>query len=131
MNGDFEVAVISLDRKEFDDSDKGHGSSNELLRKTELLSESNKPLYIRADFQPTINFPEFNWNMSPSLKHQIGGPEGFYLGQLSWKTDTTLKFRRNLSLYTSFGVNIYDTFNDLNNPSQSIIPKSEVTYKPI
>ena len=123
MNGDFEIAVISLDRKEFDDSDKGFGSSNELLRKTELSSESNEPLYMQADFQPTINFPEFNWNMSPSLKHQIGGPEGFYLGQLSWKTDTTLKFRRNLSLYTSFGVNIYDTFSDLNNPSQSIIPK--------
>ena len=28
--------------------------------------------------------------MSPALKHQIGGPEGFYLGQLFWKTDTTI-----------------------------------------
>ena len=60
--------------------------------------------------------------MAPAIKHQIGGPEGFYLGQLLWKTDTILKFRRNLSLYTSFGVNLYDTFNDLKNPSQSSIP---------
>ena len=123
MNGDFEIAVISVDRKEFDDSDKGFGSPNELLRKTKLSSDSDNPIYKSADFQPTINFPEFDWNMSPSLKHQIGGPEGFYLGKLYWKTDTTLKFKRNLSLYTSFGVNIYDTFNELNNPSQSSIPK--------
>ena len=61
--------------------------------------------------------------MSPALKHQIGGPEGFYLGQLFWKTDLTLKLRRNLVLYTSFGINLYDTFDDFNNPSQSTIPK--------
>ena len=61
--------------------------------------------------------------MSPGLKHQIGGPEGFYLGQLFWKTDTSLKLMRNLTLYSSFGINIYDTFNDLNNPSQSSIPR--------
>ena len=51
------------------------------------------------------------------------GPEGFYLGQLFWKTDLTLKLRRNLLLYTSFGINLYDTFDDFNNPSQSTIPK--------
>jgi len=123
MNGDFEIATISLDRKEFDESEKGLGSANELFLKTSLSSNSSTPLYSDAEFQPSISFPEFDWNMSPSLKHQIGGPEGFYLGQLYWKTDTTIKFKRNLSLYTSFGINIYDTFNDLNNPSQSSIPK--------
>ena len=60
--------------------------------------------------------------MSPALKHQIGGPEGFYLGQLWWRTDTTLKLRRGISLYTSFGINIYDTFSDFNNPSDSQLP---------
>ena len=61
--------------------------------------------------------------MSPGLNHQIGGPEGFYLGQLFWKTDFTFKFRRNLLLYSSLGFNIYDTFDDFANPSQSTIPK--------
>jgi len=123
MNGDFEMAVISIDRKKYDKADKDKISSNELLINAELFSNSNKPLYTNAEYKPDLSFPEFEWNMSPSLKHQIGGPEGFYLGQLLWKTDTTIKFKRNLSLYTSFGINIYDTFNDLNNPSQSSIPK--------
>ena len=122
MNGDFEVAKVSLDKTEFDSGDKDQGSYFELLNKSELSSESNTPLYKNAKFMPKTNLPSFNWSMSPSIRHQIGGPEGFYLGQLLWRTDTTLKFSREFNLYTSFGVNIYDTFNNFNNPSASTIP---------
>lgn len=122
MNGDLEINKISFHRKEFLEADKNEGSANEVLSKTIIESNSHNPLYKTADFQPTVNFPEFSWNMAPGIKHQIGGPEGFYLGQLFWATNTTLKFRRNLSLYTSFGINIYDTFNNFNNPSSSELP---------
>ena len=123
MNGDFEVAKFSLSKEEFLKADSKEISSTELLLSSEIISVDEKPLYENASFIPTVNFPEFEWNMSPALKHQIGGPEGFYLGQLFWKTDTILKIRRNLLLYTSFGINIYDTFDDFNNPSQSSIPR--------
>ncbi len=123
MNGDFEVARVSLGKDYFLESDEGNLSPTELLRTSKLDSNSSNPLYRDASFMPNVTFPEFSWNMSPALKHQIGGPEGFYLGQLFWQTDTTIKFKRNLALYSSFGVNIYDTFNDFNNPSQSIIPR--------
>jgi len=122
MNGDFEVARVSLGKEYFEKADKGTISSAELLELSKLSSENSKPLYKDASFIPTVNFPEFSWTMSPALKHQIGGPEGFYLGQLLWKTDTTIKFRRNFSLYTSFGINIYDTFKGFKNPSSSSIP---------
>ena len=123
MNGDFEIATISINRKEFDSTNTYESSSAELLLKSEISSSTNQPLYETSEFKPNIAFPEFEWSMAPALKHQIGGPEGFYLGQLFWKTDTSIKFRRNLILYNSFGINLYDTFNDLRNPSQSIIPK--------
>ena len=123
MNGDYEVAKISIAKDKFIKADSKKVSSTELLLTSELDSSVQNPLYTRAKFIPKVNFPEFNWTMSPALKHQIGGPEGFYLGQLFWKTDTTIKLKRNLLLYTSFGINIYDTFNNLNNPSQSSIPK--------
>ena len=122
MNGDFEVATFMINREKFDAAKKSKGSVSEILKRSNLESNSNTPLISNSLFNPTINFPEFSWNMSPALKHQIGGPEGFYLGQLFWKTDTTIKFRRNLSLYTSFGINLYDTFNNFNNSSQSSIP---------
>ena len=78
------------------------------------LDSQKLPLYMKElNFNLTVNFPEFNWNMSPALKHQIGGPEGF----LSWTTFLEnryymIKLKRNLVLYTSFGINIYDTFNE-------------------
>lgn len=123
MNGDFEIAQVSLSKDYFERADQGMLSSGELLELTNFSSESASPIYKEASFKPTVSFPEFNWSMSPALKHQIGGPEGFYLGQLFWKTDTSIKFRRNLLLYSSFGINIYDTFDEFNNPSQSTIPR--------
>ena len=122
MNGDLEVAKISIHREEFDSVLNNSGSTSEVLLKSSISSQSNDPLYSRAEFVPNVSFPEFNWSMSPAIKHQIGGPEGFYLGQLFWRTDASLKIKRNLVIYSSFGVNIYDTFNDLDNPSYSTIP---------
>ncbi len=121
MNGDTETSKIRLSKKEFEKADSYQGSSSELFVASKIESENHKPLYRSAEFKPQVNFPEFRWTMSPGLKHQIGGPEGFYLGQLFWRTDTSLKFARNLTLYTSIGINIYDTF-DFANPSFSEIP---------
>ena len=121
MNGDTETARFQIPRVEFDKLDNYETSTNEIYLKTKIDSQSHLPLYKTADFRPKVNFPEFRWSMSPGLKHQIGGPEGFYLGQLYWRTDTSLKFARNLTLYTSLGLNIYDTF-DFANPSFSEIP---------
>ncbi len=121
MNGDIETVRITVDRQEFDQADKNLGSSQELVNTAIIDSISHDPLYLSGEFKPKVRFPEFRWNMSPGLKHQIGGPEGFYLGQLYWRTDTTAKFARNLTLYSSFGLNIYDTF-EFANPSFSEIP---------
>lgn len=122
MNGDLEVASFSLNRKEFDEANISRGSATEIISKSKIYSNSGLSNYLISDFKPTVNFPEFNWSMSPALKHQIGGPEGFYLGALTWKTDTSLKLKRNLTLYTSIGFNIYDTFNGFKNSSLSTIP---------
>tara|TARA_Y100001970_G_scaffold293937_1_gene444817 strand:+ start:2907 stop:5051 length:2145 start_codon:yes stop_codon:yes gene_type:complete len=122
MNGDFEVAVIKLDKESADKAENFDISEQELFLQAKITSNTNTPFYNRSDFKPNVNFPEFSWNMSPGLKHQIGGPEAFYLGQLYWRTDTTVKFMRGLSLYTTFGIDIYNNFNELNNPSYSTIP---------
>ena len=61
--------------------------------------------------------------MSPALKHQIGGPEAFYLGSIMVENKYKIKFYRGLTLHTVLGLNIYDTFDEFNNPSYSKIPK--------
>ena len=123
MNGDTELVIYSINREQFDRADNGIGSVNEILDKSSFSSANNDPLYNDADFMPTVVFPDFRWTMAPSLRHQLGGPEGFYLGALIWQTDLILKIRRNLTLYTSLGINIYDTFDNFVNFSTSPIPK--------
>ena len=122
MNGDFEVASVSLNRKEFEKASVYRGSASEILEKSFLYSKSNRPSYQSTEFKPTIRFPQVDWNLSPSIRHQIGGPEGFYLGQLWLRADTTIKFLRGLTLYNTLGFDIYNTFNNFVNTSQSKLP---------
>ena len=67
--------------------------------------------------------------MSPALKHHIGSPEGFYLGQLWWRVNSNIKFTRNLTLSSVIGFDIYNNFDELRNKSDSVLPHVKVIYK--
>tara|TARA_B100001741_G_C16553589_1_gene600918 strand:- start:1228 stop:3357 length:2130 start_codon:yes stop_codon:yes gene_type:complete len=122
MNGDLELISYEIPVDYFSKANEKLISSEELIMYSRVFSESDEYNYAKQDFKPKVNFPEFYWNMAPALRHQIGGPEAFYLGQLWWKTDTRLKIARNLALYTTLGLNIYNNFDEFANPSQSTIP---------
>ena len=57
MNGDLEIAKVSLNRKEFDLANRSVGSTAEVLNKSVISSTSDSPLYRNADFIPKVNFP--------------------------------------------------------------------------
>lgn len=122
MNGDRELYTVEFRKKDFDRLDQNKITLNELYKKTKIYS-SEPDSYLTDEFQPQIKFPEIFFNMSPSLRHQIGGPEAFYLGQLWWKINTKVKFSRGLTLHTVLGLNLYNTFDEFNNPSYSLIPR--------
>ena len=122
MNGDNEVYSLEFRKKDFDQMDENKIGLNELYTKTKFYSSIPKG-YKSHEFQPEVKFPEVFFSMAPSLRHQIGGPEAFYLGQLWWKINSKIKFNRGLTLHTVLGLNIYDTFDEFNNPSYSKIPK--------
>ena len=122
MNGPIETSSIHLDRKEFDQANIGNSSPSELLYKSSINTSFGNPQYKQTEFKPIIDFPEFFWRMTPALKHQIGGPEAFYLGQLWLKINTSIIFRRGLSLNTVLGLDLYNNFDEFVNPSQSQIP---------
>jgi len=130
MNGDFEVATLELDREEFDKALEYKSSVNEILESSKLISNSNQPSYLTTEFQPTINFPQIDWRFSPAVRHQIGGPEGFYLGQLWLRGDASIKLRRGLTIHSTIGFDIYNTFNDFINTSQSRLPhvRSDIQF---
>ena len=122
MNGDNEVYSLEFRKKDFDLLEQNKIGVKELYKKTKVYTPDPGD-YENHEFQPSVRFPEICFNMSPSLRHQIGGPEAFYLGQLWWKINTKIKFNRGLTLHSTLGLNIYDTFDEFANPSFSKIPK--------
>ena len=56
MNGDFEIATVKLNREEFDSLNNYESSPIELLEKSTMISKSNHPLFLEADFRPEISF---------------------------------------------------------------------------
>lgn len=122
MNGDLEIYSVEISREQFDNFEEGKISITELLMSADIISNQSPEIYKITEFQPSITFPEFFLAMSPSLRHQIGGPEAFYLGQLWWKINSKIKFMRGLTLHTTLGLDIYNNFNEFKNPSYSKIP---------
>jgi hypothetical protein len=116
-----EINKISLNRKEFEKAVKGTRSTEELL-KTTKLSRANPSHFESAEFKPLVILPDITWNMGPSLKSHIGGPEAFFLGQAWWRMDLTLLLARGLTIKTVIGLDIYNNFHQFNNPSASKIP---------
>lgn len=121
MNGDIEVYTIELERNKFDRLDQGKVSKSELLSSARIYKDKSNS-FLSSDFSPKVNFPEHFFSMSPSLRHQIGGPEAFYLGQVWWKINSKIKFSRGLTLQTVIGLDIYNNFDEFANPSYSEIP---------
>ena len=56
------------------------------------------------------------------MKSQIGGPDGFYFGDLRLAFKSEIQFRRNFSLITNASLGIYNNFGELKLASDSIIP---------
>ena len=81
-------------------------------------------VYDRSDyeFKPTIKYPKLFYNIGPDIKSQIGGPDGFYFGDLRITAYSELLLNRDLSFITVLSQGITNNFSNLKLPSDSIIP---------
>lgn len=73
-------------------------------------------------FNPSIKYPAFFASIGPDLRSQIGGPDGFFFGDLKATLDTELLLSRNLSLVTIASYGIIDNMDELKLESDSILP---------
>jgi hypothetical protein len=81
-------------------------------------------IYNENDYQfnPKAVYPAYFNSMGPELLSQIGGPDGFFFGDLKWNFDSEIIFSRNLTLISSFAYGIVDNMDELKLPSDSILP---------
>ena len=75
-----------------------------------------------SEFNPLAKYPIFSYSFGPALRSHIGGPDGFALGQIFLRGDAQFVFNKKNSITSSIGIGIYDTFDQLKLPSNSILP---------
>ena len=73
-------------------------------------------------FQPFGDYPSTFVDIAPELRSQIGGPDGFFFGDLSLSLYSETKFARNIALSGHASVGLYNGFGDLKLSSDSVLP---------
>jgi len=74
-------------------------------------------------FQPTTRLPRYFYKFSPMVRSQIGGPDGFYFGdlRLAFKSETLIT--KNFTLDADFSYGVADNMGELKLASDSILPR--------
>lgn len=97
------------------------------LNTTHFISENIKisPFNNKQNlykYNPTSRFPKTFISVGPDLVSQIGGPDGFFFGDLKVKATSETLFSRNLSLATSLSYGLINNLDRLKLPSDSVLP---------
>lgn len=120
LNAEMPLFTIDIPRSEF--------KKYEELKITNALAESSKIYkidtaeYKSHEFQPYTELPLFLSKVSPSVRSQIGGPDGFYFGDLSLALHGELLIKENFSIIGKASIGLINNFGELKLASDSIIP---------
>jgi hypothetical protein len=95
--------------------------TDSLLNDSEIYSDSEASK--DHTFRPGINFPVFFYKFSPDLRYQIGGPDGFFFGDLALALHAETILRKNINIQFKARAGIYDNMGDLKLASDSVLPR--------
>jgi hypothetical protein len=117
-NATVPLYTAEIDRESF----VRHQQDNlyKLAAKDINLSSSNYKLGDH-EYSPKINFPVNFFSFAPVVRSQIGGPDGFFFGDLRLSISNETLFSRNMNLLTSASIGITSNLNEITLPSDSII----------
>ncbi len=91
-----------------------------MARETGLKSvKYNKKDY---EFRPVSKLPLHYWKITPDARTQIGGPDGFFFGDLRIALQSELLLKTDLTLTSKAAIGIVNGFDDLKLASDSVIP---------
>lgn len=119
INAGMILHSIEVDRKSFSKykDDKIYNLAvKDINISSEVLKEEN------YTFRPSNEYPALFWSLEPDLRSQIGGPDGFYFGDLRIALKSEIQLRRNFSLISFASAGIYNNMQELKLASDSIIP---------
>lgn len=119
INGSMGMFSLAIDRSSLEQNEN---FDNPLFIAANADLKSTVFNIDEYQFQPKVSYPRFFYNIGPSIKSQIGGPDGFYFGDLRLSASSELLLRRNLSLISILEQGITNNLDELKLPSDSVLP---------
>jgi len=119
INANMGLHTIEIDRDLF------HRNDSTPIKNITLAEESITPVhyeYESYEYKPFTSLPTHIYKIKPSLRSQLGGPDGFYFGDLRIAFKSELIIRKNLTLQTSMSAGVIDNYGELKLASDSILP---------
>lgn len=119
LNGALGLNKARIDRDSFK---RNQSSALYVVAKDNITLEKTEHFREDYEYNPITNFPSHIWGIKPTLRQQIGGPDGFYFGELRMQLDSEVLFSNSLNFITKFSVGIIDNFDTLKLNSDSVLP---------
>jgi hypothetical protein len=115
-----EIYQVSVHRPSLDRTAMGAMSEDEFRRTLTVSSpELDKPA---PQFPSRLDFPAFRGGFSPQLRSSVGGPDGFYFGQIWLRAAAGVSLTERWSLSAQLGANVYNNFDQIKLQSDSVLP---------
>lgn len=112
---------MAVNRAEFEKFAQFRGSPEEIRRSADL--DPVQPDHRDADVQGLMKLPMFGWDTGPGFRQQIGGPDGFYFGQLLWRLTGDFRPTEHLSFSAALSFNLVNNFDQIALQSNSQLPR--------
>lgn len=119
VNAGMSMNEVIIDRESFT---RVQGDNLYKLARKDIAIQSSQFKKESYEYNPEGGFPATFWKISPVIRSQIGGPDGFYFGDISLGYNSETKFSRNIALITQAQVGILNNFGELKLASDSILP---------
>lgn len=119
-----EVWRLHVLRKDFEAMAQYRGSPEETRRHADSDPPlPDDPAAQGADHPDRLRLPRFNWDTGPGFRQQIGGPDGFYFGQILWRLTADVRLTQGLTVSGGLAFNIVNNFNNITLASDSQLPR--------
>ena len=119
LNADQGLHKVTINRERFN-----YGKTTNTPLSVLPSSKLESVKYTPDDyaFNPPTKLPSVIWKLSPDIKSQIGGPDGFYFGDVRLAFNSEIIFKRNLTIVGRASAGIVNNLSELKLPSDSILP---------
>ncbi|HEY1075264.1 MAG TPA: YjbH domain-containing protein [Fontimonas sp.] len=117
-----EVLSLSADRETLDAEAREQLSAEEFRSKVEITSQASTPR-LQATYPELLEYPAWTWGISPGLRLNIGGIDGFVLGDLTAKPFATLQLTRGLSVTGTLGIKVAGNLDEVVYRDSSSLPE--------